>query len=457
MSVTQTSADLAQRLAPQPALRFVPGSAPAGMPTITVNPLRRYQTFTGVGAAMTDTSAWLIWNELPPGARDQLLDTLFSSEGAHLSFVRVPMGASDFSVTGTPYTYDDLPAGQSDPTLSDFSVAHDQAYILPALRAAKALNPGLYLEAVPWSPPAWMKANDALDNIGHAGTLLPQYYPALARYFVRFLEDYAASGVHVDAIAPQNEPGVSAAYPGMELSQSQEAAFVDGDLRPALAAAGLDPSVFGWDLAWGPLGARDPLVQSAAAGRLTGLAWHCYFGSPDYMIRVHELAPASGQIVDECTTGSGDIWPTSELLIATLRDWANAVALWNLALDPAGGPVQPPNSGCSGCTGVVTVDASDGSYTLTRDYWELAQLSHFVVPGAVRVQSNSLVSYQLDSGYQTVVTPGLDDVAFVDPDGSRVMLLYNSATAPVTFAVVDGGSHVTYTMAPGATTTLDWR
>jgi glucosylceramidase len=147
------------------------------------------------------------------------------------------MGGSDYSVTGVPYSYDDMPAGQTDPGLAHFSVAHDQAYILPALRAAQALNPSLYTDAVPWSPPGWMKANDALDNINYAGTLLPQYYPALAQVFVKFLQAYAASGIHVSAIAPQNEPEVPAKYPGLELQEPQEASFVAHNLRPALAAA----------------------------------------------------------------------------------------------------------------------------------------------------------------------------------------------------------------------------
>src|SRR6202012_3362800 len=152
-----------------------------------------------------------------------------------------------------PYTYYDQPAGQSDPSLTDFSVAHDQAYILPALRAAHQLNPKLYLEAVPWSPPAWMKANDALDNRHGAGMLLTTDYAPLAQYFVKFLQAYAAAGVPIDAIAPQNEPTAMTIYPGMQLSEAQEATFVTRYLRPALLAARLVPQVFGWDLSWGPL------------------------------------------------------------------------------------------------------------------------------------------------------------------------------------------------------------
>ena len=107
-----------------------------------------------------------------PSARQAAFAKLFGRSGIRLGFLRVPMGASDFSAHGVPYTYDDVPAGHKDPTLAHFSIAHDRAYIIPALRQARALNPSLRLLANPWSPPAWMKANDRLDNEGHTGQVL---------------------------------------------------------------------------------------------------------------------------------------------------------------------------------------------------------------------------------------------------------------------------------------------
>jgi glucosylceramidase len=457
VSVTQTTQDLSEALSPQPTLRFAPGAAAPGVPVIQVNDHATFQTFTGVGAAMTDTSAWLIWQRLAPAARAQLMRSLFSPSGAQLSFLRLPIGASDFSATGVPYTYDDRPPGQSDPTLAHFSIAHDLTSIIPALRIARALNPSLFLEGVPWSAPAWMKANDALDNLNHAGALLPTDYPVYARYFVKFLTAYAAHGVLVNAVTLQNEPTVPTQYPGMELGEAQRSDFVARDLKPALASAGLTPRVFGWDLSWGALSAADPEVGEAARGTLTGLAWHCYYGTPAYMTGVHAAAPHSMQIVDECTTGGGDTWATSELLISSLRNWANSVGLWNLALDPDGGPVEPPNSACESCTGVVTVNPQTGTYNLTRDYYELAQLSHFVEPGAVRINTPNFVSYNLDAKRQTTVTPGLDDVAFKNPNGSEALFLYNNAPTPITFAVAYDGSTVADTIPAQATTTLTWK
>ena len=205
VSVVKTDPALSQYLTPQPSPAFSP-VPPTGVPLIDVNAQARYQQFAGLGAAMTDSSAWLIYDQISPVARLALMQDLFGSAGIRLGFLRVPMGASDFTVSAQPYSYDDLPPGQSDPSLANFSIAHDLSYIIPALRQALAVNPGLELLANPWSPPAWMKANGSLDNPGGAGTLLPTAYGPLAGYFVKFLEAYAGYGVPIAAITPQNEP-----------------------------------------------------------------------------------------------------------------------------------------------------------------------------------------------------------------------------------------------------------
>ena len=139
---------------------------------------------------MTDSSAYLIEDELTPQARATLMARLFGHRSGDigLRFVRVPIGASDFTATGVPYTYDDLAPGRSDPRLRHFSIAHDRGYVLPALRSAAQLNRRLYVEGVPWTAPAWMKANDQLDNLGDRGLLRRRDYGPFARYLVRFVK-----------------------------------------------------------------------------------------------------------------------------------------------------------------------------------------------------------------------------------------------------------------------------
>jgi glucosylceramidase len=243
----------------------------------------------------------------------------------------------------------------------------------------------------------------------------------------------------------------------MYLPSPLAARFVRRDLRPALRRAHLRPAVLGWDLSWGRLPGSNALVRATRAGALSGIAWHCYFGGPGDMSALHAVSPRALQVVDECATGSGDPWPTAELEIASFRDWAGAVSEWNLALDPAGGPVQPPNLGCTGCTGVVTVNPATHGFTLSRDYYELGQVSRFVHPGARRLRSTHFVSYRDTHGRVPSVTAGLDDVAFRNPGGTIVLIAYDHSRRPIRFAVRWRGRYARYTIPAGATATLRWR
>jgi glucosylceramidase len=145
-----TTGDRTSLLAEQPPAAL--GAPDPAAPTIAVDPARSYQRIEGLGASITDSSAHLL-AQSPD--RDAIMRSLFDPRrGLGLSYLRQPMGASDF-VAGPHYTYD-VPAGQTDFRLRHFSIAHDRAEILPLLRQARALNPNLKVMATPWSPPAWM-------------------------------------------------------------------------------------------------------------------------------------------------------------------------------------------------------------------------------------------------------------------------------------------------------------
>jgi glucosylceramidase len=449
VQVFQTTPTLSQALTALAPLALT-NTRPIGVPLITVDDTVRYQRLEGFGAAITDSSAWLIHDQLAPGRRKRLMQDLFGASGIDLSFLRVPIGASDFT-TGGPYTYDD---GRADPALARFSIAHDLGYVIPAIRGALGANPVLQILATPWSPPAWMKANGQLGNLGGSGTLLRSAYKQLARYIVKFIEAYAAAGVPIDAITPQNEPGVEVPYPSMNLPENDEATLVTSTLAPALHAAGLHPRIFGFDGVWATPSYAYGLASGRAAGALAGISWHCYFGNPGAMSAVHRRAPRLEQIVDECSPEVRK-FSTAELTIASLRNWASAVAVWNLALDASGGPVQTPNVGCSGCTGVATVRGHD--FRLSLKYFQLGQVSRFVHRGAYRIGSGHFVSYGTDRGNTMVVSSGLDDVAFVNPDGTKVLVAYDNSAKPITFAVQSDGRFFTYAIPPGATTTFMWR
>jgi O-glycosyl hydrolase len=367
------------------------------------------------------------------------------------------MGGSDFTAQRHPYTYDDVSAHRTDPALKHFSVAHDTAYTIPLLRQALALNPQAMLMATPWSAPAWMKTNGRLDNRDHAGGLLRNAYAPLARYFVRFIRAYAAAGIRIDAVTPQNEPGNPTLYPGMELSEPAEAGWITNHLRPALAAAGLRTEIYGYDFGWSKSSSvfAHKLAWGPAAPALTGIASHCYFGSPTLISSLHRMNPRLDQIVSECSPGITP-FATSELLISSLRNWASTVALWNLALDRSGGPVQAPNPACPRCSGVVTIDEAAHTFAPTLDYFQLGQLSRFLARGAVRVASENFVRYRYLSRGKDIATPGLDDVAFLNPDGSKVVLVYNDSGLARTFAVESRGRTLTRQISPRMTETLIW-
>lgn len=455
VEVVLTSSNMSRALAVMPSAQLRSG-APPRIPVIDVNDRLRYQSISGVGAALTDTSAWLIHDKLPPSVSSALMESLFGTGGLGLRFIRVPVGASDFTRGGRPYSYDDLPRGHSDPSLRRFSIAHDRAWVIPTLRQALALNPQATVLASLWSPPGWMKANDSLGNRDHLGRLLRKYYRALANYFVKFIRAYAGQGIAVSAITPSNEPGNPTIYPGMELAESAESSLITEQLRPALRRAGLRTMIYGYDKGWASwsMPFAQALIRSPAARELAGIATHCYFGAPTQIAALHRANPSLDEIVSECSPGLGP-YPTSEVLISSMRNWASAVGLWNVALDPRGGPVQPPNHGCPGCRGLVRISERTHRARYTIDYYQLGQVSKFVQPGARRVASNNFVHY----GYPVprgVVSAGLDDVAFLNPDGSKVLVAFNTASRPIRFAVRSHRRYFSYVLGPQATGTFVW-
>ncbi len=456
VGVVQTNASLSEHLTVLPDRWFAHDAPANGLPVITVNDAVGYQKINGFGAAMTDSSAWLIERMLPAAERSAVMSALFGTNGIRLNFVRVPIGASDFTVGGKPYSYDDLPPGQTDPQLKDFSIAHDKAYILPALTQALAADHRIEFLASPWSPPAWMKGNDALDDLDGNGTLNAGAYWPWAEYIVKFIQAYAAAGVPIEAMTPANEPGNPSDYPGLNITTSSLAIWINQDLEPALARAQAHLKLYGEDYGWGTSLLAEEAISGPARQALSGLAWHCYFGSPDVMASLHQQAPQYDEIVDECSPGISAI-PTSEVVISSLRDWASTVALWNLALDPDGGPVQQPNTGCYGCYGLVTINEKPAPPVFTRAFYQLGQASRFVDPGAQRVASNNFVTYTYVKPRVNFIAAGLDDVAFVNPDGTRVLIAYNNASQPITFAVAWHDLSFTYTLPAGAMVTFDWR
>jgi len=447
--VIQTTGNLSNALTVK-APRWFSSRPAQGARVIDVDSSVRYQRMLGFGGAMTDSSAWLLYDELTPAQQASTMKALFSPSGIDLDYVRIPIGASDYVANVNPYSYDDLPAGQTDAEMAGFSIAHDEAYILPALREMLAVNPHIYTVANPWSAPPWMKANANFNNVGLLGSVLPQFYPSLAEYFVKFIDSYQQQGVPIDAITPMNEPESPSVWPGTHLTPADDATFVPGDLVPALRGAGLKTAIYGPDE--GNLVDALTLFAGPAQADLTGAAFHCYHGMGK-LSTFHRQFPTAPILVNECSPGIIP-YATAEVPIDAARNWAAGVQLWNLALDPAGGPVESNHSyGCPGCTGVVTINEATHSTTYNRNYYQFGQTSKYVQPGAVRISSTRFVHDYQRGG----VTPGLDNVAYLNPDGSKVLVAYDSASSPVRFAVKWRGRFLDWTLHPRAAVTFVWR
>ena len=157
VSVWETTPTQSQLLAEQSSTGFASGNSSASQ-VITVSPTTTYQSMTGFGASFTDSAASLV---AASPLRNSIMTKLFDpTQGIGLDFLRQPIGASDFS--NSLYSYDDMPSGETDPNLTNFSTSHDNSYILPLLQQALSINPQVTVMATPWSPPGWMKTSDSM-------------------------------------------------------------------------------------------------------------------------------------------------------------------------------------------------------------------------------------------------------------------------------------------------------
>ena len=440
-----TTPDKQQLLRRAADLPITHGEPAGATTTIDVDTSATYQEMVGFGAAITDASAWLMTNRMSAGQRESLLRDLFDRHtGIGLSFVRLTIGASDFS--RTHYTFDDIPPGDRDPRLEHFSIDPNRADVLPIVKRARAINPALTVMASPWSAPAWMKTSGSL--IG--GTLRDDAYAPFADYLRRYVQAYEAEGVPIFAITLQNEPGFEPKdYPGMRLTPRQRAELIGKYVGPLFERAGMATRILDWDHNWDDPGSPVAVLEDSLARRhVAGVAWHCYAGDVAAQTPVHDAFPDKETYFTECSGGAwapnwGDNlrWYTKTLLIGATRGWARGVLLWNLALDESHGP---HTGGCGDCRGVVTIDSRTGDVTRNEEYYALAHASRFVHPGARRIASST----GADS---------LETVAFRNADdASKVLIVLNESSAPRTFVVRAGQRSFRPTIPAGAVATVRW-
>ncbi|MGW5099004.1 ricin-type beta-trefoil lectin domain protein [Streptomyces sp. NPDC004100] len=429
----------------QAPFAFSSGTGGSGE-NITVDEGTRYQTFTGGGASFTDTAAWLMNSSgaLSQSTRDATLRKLFSpTDGIGLSFLRNPMGASDLARSG--YTYDDVPAGQTDPSLAKFSITHDLADVAPLTRQALQLNPSLTVMASPWTAPAWMKDSGSLNG----GWLKAEDYGAYASYFVKYLQAYRDQGVNVSYVTAQNEPTCCSGYPSMSWNASGLAYFTKSELLPKLQQAGLSTKVLAHDWNWDSYDSYAAQTVDDAAVRshpnFGGIAWHGYGGDVGKQTTVHNQYPNLDAFATE---HSGGTWIADQQredmsnIIDYTRNWAKSVTKWSLAVDQNMGP---HNGGCGTCTGLITVhngDSRSGSVDYTVEYYDMGHLTKFVRPGAQRIASTA--------------STAVPNVAWRNPDGSKALIAYNGGSSAKSVTINWGGQHATYSLPARTSATFTW-
>ena len=252
------------------------------------------------------------------------------------------------------------------------------------------------------------------------GSIRSRYFEPYAGYFVKFLQAYAAEGVPIQAVTVQNEVDTDqdGRMPACTWAQEYEMKFVKSYLGPALEKNQLSTRIWILDHnynLWGRAVAEldDPDVRKFC----NAAAFHGYVGTPDQMTKFHQAHP-DAQIY---WTEGGPDYTSPDYLIdwakwgktfsEVLRNWGQSITGWNLALDEKG----RPNIGPFSCGGVVTIHSQSQEITRSGQYWAYAHFSRNVRSGAKRVESNCKL-------------PGIDQVAFQNPDGKMVLVVANSGT-----------------------------
>jgi glucosylceramidase len=415
------------------------GAASGTPQIITLDSTQIFQTVDGFGYTLTGGSASLI-NALPVADKANLLNELFGSadNSIGVSYLRISLGASDLSAT--VFSYDDMPTGQTDINLTNFSLSKDTTDLIPVLKQILAINPNVKIMASPWSAPVWMKDNG--NSMG--GGLQTQYYNVYAKYFVKYIQAMQAKGITIDAVTIQNEPQHGGNNPSMVMSALQEASFVKTDLGPSFQAAGITTKIIVWDHNCDNATYPITVLNDAAAKQyINGSAFHLYGGDISALSVVHNAHPDKNLYFTEQWTSSvgafdADLkWHIKNVVIGSMLNWSKNALEWNLANDGGFNPHTP--GGCTQCKGAITLD---GTITRNVSYYIIAHASKFVPAGSVRIGSST--------------TGTLINVAFKTPAGKTVVLVLNDGAAAQTFTIKSNLKSITSVLPAGTVATYVW-
>jgi glucosylceramidase len=428
--------DPVQNILFQPLQSFseVKNSGQAGQ-VIVVDESNTFQTMDGFGYTLTGGSA-IHLNGMGPVERQDLLNELFGTGPGQIgvSYLRISIGASDLS--DHVFSYNDLPAGETDPGMVHFSIDPERKDVIPLLKQILAINPRIKILGSPWSPPAWMKDN----NDTRGGSLKPEWYAAYALYFVKYIRAMQQEGIVIDAVTIQNEPLHPGNNPSLLMLPEEQCDFLKNHLGPAFKREGITTKIILYDHNADRIDYPISILDDPEARQYAdGSAFHLYAGKIEDLSKVHEAHPDKNLYFTEQWVGAPgnfaeDIpWHVRELIIGASRNWCRTVLEWNLSSNPKLTPYTD-RGGCSKCLGAVTIDGS--RVTRNPAYYIIAHASKHVRPGSVRVAST---------------VPGkLNNVAFRTPDQSIVVIVQNGSSVAQQFTIRAGETSLNASLSEGA-------
>jgi len=424
VSVYVTAEATRQRLAEAPALTLqTAGPVSEKTQQVFVDPRRMFQTFIGIGGALTDAAAET-YAKLPEAKRRELIRAYYDPVvGIGYTLGRVSIHSCDFSSDSFTYVAD------GDKDLRTFSIVHDERCRLPLIRdALAAAGARLTLFASPWSPPAWMKDNASML---HGGKLKPEFAESWSEYFVKFVQAYERAGIPIWGLTVQNEPMAVQTWESCVFTAEEERDFVRDHLGPALARAHLgDRHLMIWDhnrtLMYERAAAA--LDDPVAARFIWGVGYHWYVNDSFENVRkVKEAYPRTHVMLTEACLYPWDRakmeeWHWGETygaaIIHDLENGAEGWTDWNILLDQNGGPNHVGNY----CYAPVHADTNTGELMFMNSFYYLGHFSKFIRPAARRIISSA-------------TTDVLQTTAFRNPDGRINVVVLNVTSASQTFVL----------------------
>ncbi|ESK83394.1 glycoside hydrolase family 30 protein [Moniliophthora roreri MCA 2997] len=450
---------------PSTPINFTP-SAPSSDVTIGVNDGSVSQEIAGFGGSLTDSAALTLNNLKSRNSNNYwnllryMFDATDGANAAGLSYVRVPIGASDFSAS--VYSLDD---NSGDTSFSRFDINRAPSYLFSVLKDIRSVNSRVKIHIVPWSPPGWMKDTGSMKG----GTLrsdMVQYY---STYLLKAAQGFQGMGIPVYAISIQNEPrNDNPTYPTCTMTPSMEGQ-IGTSLRDKLNSNGLGSvKIIGFDHNWVLAGDYPVSLMQSYGNAFDGVSFHCYEGSVANQDVFHQAFPSKSIYFTECagTLGSdwwSDMkWYIDNLWIGSLEHNSKSGLMWNIALDGNGNPMLPGTSSCHpGCRALVTVN-NDGSYSFNQEFISMAHVSKATIPKDSGGPSAKRIGVSLSGSLGWALRVG----AFVTDRSSSsewsryslVVLNWNDNASsgwnpvPVKATISFRGVQATYTFPVGITT-----